>query len=59
MAQADIDTFLVDTKTNMEVEYIQDTTTWAVLGGVTLIVLTITACILHRICSASKHPSAQ
>lgn len=55
MAQRDIDTFLTDTKTNMDVEYVQDTATWAVMGGLTLFVSLIIGCILFRLCAAKKN----
>jgi len=38
----------------MDVEYVQDTATWAVMGVLTLFVSLIIGCILFRLCAAKK-----
>jgi len=47
-AQQDLDTFIVDTKTDMTVQFSHSTATWGILGGVGAAVLVIIVCIFVR-----------
>ena len=54
MAQQDISNFIEETKTDMTVQYMQDTITWSAVGGMGLIVTLIVMCILGRCCINCK-----
>ncbi len=48
LAQQELDNFVVDTQIDKNVSYVQDITSWGILGVLTLAVLIIITCIIGR-----------
>ena len=48
LAQQDLDNFVIDTQINKDIQYMQDVTSWGVMGITAIVVLIIIACIIIR-----------
>jgi hypothetical protein len=48
LAQQEVQNFITSTRSNEQIEQVQDYTTWAVLGLIVIVVLALLACILAR-----------